>query len=1014
MVEQNIPSITLDVVNQTLVAGARRTQLTPKAFAVLNHLHQHPGQLVTKDELLESVWPRVYVGDAVLKVAVREIRKALNDDPREPRYIETVHRRGYRLIGPLAGSERPTPMSPLLPKTGATLAGREQQLEQLSSYWQDALQGRSQLVFINGPAGVGKSSLAEVWLEHAAGTSECLYAKGNCLQHQAAAEAYLPLLDALGRLARGAANDRLKSMLARYAPGWLWQLPWLIDDTERATLQQQLIGSTPQRMLRELAEFLEAFSAEQALIILLEDLHWCDLATLDMLSYFARRTDSARTDSARTDSARCLIIATVDTSELTERSHPLLRKQRELSSLPGCHTLDLGMLPLAAVQDYLQQRCPGLDDSLARTLYQRSGGHPLYVAATVDALIADEHLVQKQGIWQLTSAIDAIEIALPKQLQQIIEQQLDRLDPSERRLLDAASVVRHWFAAEAVAAMLDWDVTTIENICEDLVWRGPWLQDADSREWPDGTLSALYGFRNTLFRDYLYRQLPAARRRRLHQSLAQRLESAYQGQHQTIAADLAYHYEHGGNKSKAIRFYQLAAEVDCTRFAPREAAQHIERALNLAVPPVRGELLLQYCELLLASGQMQDAIGSYRSLVQTSAETGQTELHIKALLGLASALFWFDRKQCLAVAEQAQVSSHTIHDEVLKAHVEGWCAHWRTLIQGYRAEYDTAYHQAVRQSEKAGQTAWRCQHLALLAYLQTLHADYHDSARTAATGLELALQLGDGQHYLACQFFRAWALFYAGRWGEMLNVMEDGYTIARKNGHLPWIAHFQLQQAWLQLHIFDHKSARELCQPIVDHARNSGLFGSEFFLGSIILARSYLGQEQRQEAGECLNAIQQRLQQAPESIDWILRLPLQQVLADYHLLCQAWPQAQAAAQTLYELAAGPGEQTYCGLALTQLANVTLAQGDGAAALQLLKQAEPLAPQAPVAAGRIYAGLAHCLDRNHQNRAAEEYRQEAVTALDQLAASLSDHERQREQLLTAAGRILEAVSKTASC
>ena len=91
-----------DPANQALYVGDRRVQLTPKGFAVLDYLRSRPGQLVSKDELLSAVWPKVYVTDGALKATVRDLRKALGDVPREPQFIETVHRRGYRFIGKLS------------------------------------------------------------------------------------------------------------------------------------------------------------------------------------------------------------------------------------------------------------------------------------------------------------------------------------------------------------------------------------------------------------------------------------------------------------------------------------------------------------------------------------------------------------------------------------------------------------------------------------------------------------------------------------------------------------------------------------------------------------------------------------------------------------------------------------------------------------------------------------------------------------------------------------------------
>jgi DNA-binding winged helix-turn-helix (wHTH) protein len=98
-------SFQFDLVNAQLRQSAQPISITPKSYAVLHYLLQHPGRLVTKGDLLAAVWPKSYVGDAVLKVCIREIRKALGDDIKTPRFIETAHRRGYRFIGKITYEE---------------------------------------------------------------------------------------------------------------------------------------------------------------------------------------------------------------------------------------------------------------------------------------------------------------------------------------------------------------------------------------------------------------------------------------------------------------------------------------------------------------------------------------------------------------------------------------------------------------------------------------------------------------------------------------------------------------------------------------------------------------------------------------------------------------------------------------------------------------------------------------------------------------------------------------------
>src|SRR5215471_16178153 len=93
-----------DPGNARLWRGRQLIALTPKAFAVLCHLVEYGGQLVTKDALLTAVWPDIYVSEGVLSECVREIRKALGDTPQAPRFVQTVHRRGYRFIAQVQSS----------------------------------------------------------------------------------------------------------------------------------------------------------------------------------------------------------------------------------------------------------------------------------------------------------------------------------------------------------------------------------------------------------------------------------------------------------------------------------------------------------------------------------------------------------------------------------------------------------------------------------------------------------------------------------------------------------------------------------------------------------------------------------------------------------------------------------------------------------------------------------------------------------------------------------------------
>src|SRR5262249_31796493 len=145
--------------------------------------------------------------------------------------------------------------------------------------------GERQIVFVTGEAGIGKTTLVQALLTQAANTPAVRVARGQCLEHYGAGEPYMPVMDAFSRLGRSSSGKALGDLLCELAPAWLVALPSLVAPSERQPLQAQAQGATRERMLREMAEALEAFTADEPLILVLEDLHWSDFSTLDLVSY---------------------------------------------------------------------------------------------------------------------------------------------------------------------------------------------------------------------------------------------------------------------------------------------------------------------------------------------------------------------------------------------------------------------------------------------------------------------------------------------------------------------------------------------------------------------------------------------------------------------------------------------------------------------------------------------------------------------------------------------------------
>ena len=582
-------SFRFDEANECVWEGDRSIQLRPKAYAILKYLIERPNVLVTKQQLLDDVWPDTFVSDAVLKDRIRQLREALQDDAKSPTYIETAHRRGYRFIAAIAEpAEQPVPtqmhavagvpsFTPYHQPTPVTTAevnvlDREQALAQLHGWLGAALSAKSQIVFVTGEAGIGKTTVVDSFLAQANLATNLLIARGHCLEQYGAGEAYLPVFDSLRRLARQQ-GPRVIEILRRHAPSWLVQMPGLTTASEREALQGEISGVTRERMLREMADALEVLTDEIPLILVLEDLHWCDYSTLDLISYIARGNYSSR----------LLLIGTYRPIEVIVTDHPLSDVKQELRLHKLCHELPLEYLSLRAVAEYLALKFPGhqFSSRLAAMIHRRTEGNPLFIVNVVDYLEDAQIIVQVDGTWRLRVDLDEVELGVPENIRNMIEKHIDRLTPDEQRILEGASVAGMECSAVAISAGLAEDIVRIEEVCDGLARRHHFLFPAFLAELPDGTITPRYRFIHALYLNVLYNRIGLTRRSQIHGRIGERGEAAYGESVAEIAAELAVHFEQSRDLVRAVKYLQMAAENAAGRSAHREAAALARKGLEL-------------------------------------------------------------------------------------------------------------------------------------------------------------------------------------------------------------------------------------------------------------------------------------------------------------------------------------------------------------------------------------------------------------------------------------------------
>jgi predicted ATPase len=675
------PPYTLDTENEQLWRLQELIYLRAKPFALLRHLVENPRRLLTHEELRKAIWPQTHVSHGVLREHLREVRAALGDNALTPRFIETVPRRGYRFLGqvdrdvstPAAGADL-TPTQAERPR----IVGRSADLSRLRAALEKASTGHRQVVFVTGEPGIGKSALLEAFLAEAVADSDLHIGRGQCIEQRGESEPYLPLLEALEGLCRSQSGEKVIEIVRQIAPTWLVQLPGLIDRAAFIQLQQSVLGIGRSRMLREIAETLRQISAQRPLVLLLEDLQWSDPSTLTLIDLLARRTESAR----------MLIIATHRPVTTLSASHPLQALLRELVGR-NCEVISLEALNVDDVEGYVSQRVDFSSGDLipirqvAQSIYQRTGGNPLFMTAVVEALLGGEG-EGAENMSLLHERINHIDRMAPRNVMQAIDQQYMLLSPDEQGILQSASVAGFGFSAAAVAAADDLSLAAAEEQCAALARRMSFLQQTGEMEWPDGTVAACFRFRHEIFWEAVYRRITTARRAMLHQRVGEREERAYGDRSEEISAELARHFEQARDFHRMLKYREQAAQMALHRCASREAMNHVSAALgNLHHLPEEHQRVEYELRFRLLEGIALQATRGYgaaevKEIYQRASElcsgVGETPQLFAALMGIwifaAGRCEW---QRARELAEKAHLLAQNIGDPALLARS------WRAL-----------------------------------------------------------------------------------------------------------------------------------------------------------------------------------------------------------------------------------------------------------------------------------------------------------------------------------------------
>lgn len=985
----------LDRANALLWRGQDRIVLAPKPFEVLCCLVERPGRLVTKDELLDAVWSDLHVSESSLTVAMNALRSALGDDRQAPHYIETVTRRGYRFIASVRAVQPSNVEQPLeveAPVSDERIdqrrnwrVGRAAPLEVLESVLQQVLAGHRQLVFVTGEAGIGKTTLVQMALERMELRGMGVLHSG-CNELFGTHEAFLPLIEALHERCRGADGMFMLKSLRDHAPTWLAQMPGLLRDEDRAAFQHEVFGATRERMLREFSDLMERLAAKRPWVIILEDLHWSDFATVDALSRMARRDRKAA----------LLVLATYRPVDGAAEGHPIRTIHQDLQIHGRCTELALDRLTRSEVERYLALRFDSADlaEGLVERVFARTGGQPLFVVSLVDHLIAQRTIVESDGQWQMESEDAISQDSMPRDLREMITRQIDHLTAEERGLLEVASAAGAEFSALLVAGAMDRNVLDVEQHCEELARTGRVVASAGVTEWPNGELSGSYAFQHALYQEVLYQRLAPARRVNTHRRVGESLERGYGARVPEVASVLALHFELGHDFAKAMRYLGLAAESSARRFSTREAASYLSRALDL-VPhlpaelqaPTRLKLLLQRAWAWRAGGDLARSIEDLSAMVAYAVETGHLREEVSGLVDLSRFCLYVDRRRCLPFAEQAFAKSRAIDDPAFRALVQGNLANLKLMLHGWRTEDAEFCRKAAKLIGDSHDISMRLRRCSLEMVLEFLSSNYPACCDATKRGKELARMVGDVYLFTIYDTVEAFALLYLGEWGKAQESVASTLAIAERNVNPQASALCRFTIGFLHAEAQEFETAARHAEDAFNPIIEANPFS--FFLGRTLLAKAHIGLGDLPRARQHLDAIERRTE-----ADGV---PLDSLIVPQHLLnrCDCWlaagdlDQAQITATRLHEVTAGAPDRPFLALSNCVRARIAIATGASQAARSQLFEAASIVRNArlPLAAWRVYAAAADLYEKLGDAARAVKWRHRSHQIVRSLANSL---------------------------
>jgi tetratricopeptide (TPR) repeat protein len=881
------------------------------------------------------------------------------------------------------------------------LVGRDGEINQLRRYLDSALAGKGATIFIGGEAGVGKTRLVTEFLNQAKETGVKILS-GWCLSE--AAVPYFPFTEVFDVYMSTISDDGSKFTVAEHLgiTGWLRGPTPIGVEASRSTVKQRL-GITgwlrgPERSSEPMA--LEAFrreierdrtfeavsrvllqlSAQEPLILFLDDIHWADQLSLALLHYISKKCRNSR----------LLVIGTYRPEEIIpteeKRLHPLEETMFSMSREDLLIKIELSRLKRSDFPELVRSIFRStIDNEFVKKLYEETEGNPLFAIESLNLLIDEGYLSEKEGQWILTAPVE--KTGIPSKIHDVITRRIARLGREEKQLLDLAAVCGHSFHPDTISRVVASDIADVLRTLAEIEQRHRLLSSENST----------FEFTHQKIREVVYVNLPSELRRVYHLKTASCLEQEVtQRVSDSYIADLALHYVEGGAPERAFEYLVKLAEKTVDVFANLQTIEYLNTALEVTQKVASFATSENFAKIYLlrgrawhGQGEMERAIDDFNLLMQNATSIGDESMIIEAHYWLGSALFW--------AGEWNESKSHLemaleIARRTGNKFIEGRSLHF---ISGELIYYDldtfdesiTLLNESLRICREIGDKVTEAMNLLMLSGVDCWKGDFNLSIEKCSKALALTEETGDNMYRGACLLFLAIDQGSIGEYNEAISTAQRGLQFARDCNILYFIAPLLTTLGW----IYHDLSNIELA---LQHHNEASQMGTIICKGDLPflldLGMDYLYKHDYKNAEKYFTEANELIPPRRGAL-WRFKTRALLGFGEISLAKGECAEALKLAEDSLSISEEAGARKYIAKSLKLKAEALAKMGNMEEAVKLMENALKLAQQLgnPPLTWQTHHSLGLLLEKQGDPRKASEHHVEALALIEKTASKLDD-------------------------